>query len=639
MYSNVVIGFVAAIAFSVILTPTVIQIAIRVGAMDFPGGRKVHTKPIPRLGGIAVYLSFFLSLLLVFAFSPSIHSSTWILGNEGISFVAALLVVLLLGIWDDLRSLQPSQKFLIQLFLATVVYAAGFRITTVTHPLQSGTTDLGLFSYPITVMWIVGVTNAINLIDGLDGLAAGVSTIAAVTILAISLLLGDLGSALFAALLAGSLIGFLMYNFNPARIFLGDSGSLFIGFSLAVLSMQAGTRSSTAFAIVIPIMALGLPIMDTLLAMIRRFLRSLLPTEPQTPTLQKLRSLFQPDKGHIHHKLVAGGLSQRDAVLIMYVISLIFGLGAFAVTIVNNTLAAFIVAFIGVAAVIGIRKLKFSEMHVIRNGALLSLYERPFFARDTFTFYLDVLFVFLAASVSFMLTDGPLHLNKNLFATVAILAGPQLVVMWATKLHRRSIPFFGLGDSIAIVKILVAAVGASGATVLLIRYIYPEALSSVSVPMLLLDLYMVLTLIFGARISFRVLKYLFHRDSQIGPKSVIYGANATGMLVMQKLFEARTPTTAPIGFLDDNPELEGKFLNGYPIFGGHWRIPSLVRKSGIEEIMICTENLTGEVDRRIKKMASVHRLKISRPVLIFQDEVPSEQHRESVSVKEEVKAR
>jgi UDP-GlcNAc:undecaprenyl-phosphate GlcNAc-1-phosphate transferase len=286
-------GFAIPIVISLIITPWVIWLAKRVGAVDLPNERKVHKVPTPRLGGVAIYASFFISVGLLRLIDSDFRTLISMGPNRGLMLTIALVMVLTLGVFDDLRSRTPSQKFLVQLLASTLVYLAGFRISNVTHPLGSGLLNLGILEYPMTVLWIIGITNAFNLIDGLDGLAAGVGAIACFTICGVSLMTGELPTAMLVLILAGAVIGFLRYNFSPAKVFLGDSGSLFLGFALSVFSMQSSTKGTTALAILVPILALGLPIMDTLLSMIRRLLGSLLPQQGiATSLLRKLDNIF-----------------------------------------------------------------------------------------------------------------------------------------------------------------------------------------------------------------------------------------------------------------------------------------------------------------------------------------------------------
>ncbi|MBI3787737.1 MAG: undecaprenyl/decaprenyl-phosphate alpha-N-acetylglucosaminyl 1-phosphate transferase, partial [Ignavibacteriales bacterium] len=445
------VAFVVPGIFSLILTPGVIRLANFIGAIDHPDERKVHSHPIPRLGGVAIFISFLSSLVIFYFFDPTRASSLWIVSHQGIMLIASLLLVFLLGIWDDLQSLKPGQKFLIQLIAATIAYLAGFRISSVTHPLgESIPLALGMLDFPATILWIVGVSNAFNLVDGLDGLASGIALIAASTIGAIAYLNGDMTTAIPAFILGGALIGFLWYNFNPARIFLGDSGSLFIGFALAILSMQSSTKGSTAFAIVVPILCVGLPIMDTLLSMTRRLLSSLLPERLRRGSfLHKLHSMFLPDKKHIHHQLLARGYSQRRAVLILYVVSCLFGLGAFGVTILNNTQASLILIAVAIATMIGVRQLHYREMALFHNGILLPIYDSPVINGGFFQVFMDLVFSLLAFRFAFYLIPQQSlvqDFEQYLHPLLAVVCGLQIAVFALLGLYQRTFRYLGVGD-------------------------------------------------------------------------------------------------------------------------------------------------------------------------------------------------
>jgi UDP-GlcNAc:undecaprenyl-phosphate GlcNAc-1-phosphate transferase len=289
--------FAIPLIVALAITPMVIWFATRVGALDQPNERKIHKYPIPRLGGIAIYISFFVSLVFLLSLDPALHAFSFMNPHDTLMLVLSLTIVLILGIWDDLRQLRPGQKFLGQFIAGTIVYLAGFKISSITYPFGSFPLNLSFFDYPVTLLWIVGITNAFNLIDGLDGLASGVAFIVSLTIFTISYLTGSPIIAMMALILAGAVLGFLPYNFNKARIFLGDSGSLFIGFTLAILSIKSSTKGSTAFSMIVPMLTLGLPIMDTLLSMTRRLLKSLFPN-PQKPDtfLRKILTMFLPDR-------------------------------------------------------------------------------------------------------------------------------------------------------------------------------------------------------------------------------------------------------------------------------------------------------------------------------------------------------
>ena len=269
------LAFIIAAGVALLLTPGVICLAGKTGAMDAPDARKVHKKPIPRIGGIGIYLAFMVAILSVLAFTE---------------------------------------------FLAI----------------------------PATIFWLVGLTNTVNLIDGLDGLAAGVSTIASITIFLVALQQGIILVAVLTAALAGAAFGFLYYNFNPAKIFMGDSGSQFLGFMLAGISVIGAVKSAATIALIVPILALGLPILDTTFAIVRRY-RGGVP-------------IFKPDKGHLHHRLLDLGFSQRQAVLLMYVISALLGLSAVALTEVSTQIAIAIVCVVVAVVLFGAKKLGIFHM-------------------------------------------------------------------------------------------------------------------------------------------------------------------------------------------------------------------------------------------------------------------------------------
>ena len=307
--------------------------------MDAPNARKVHKKPIPRIGGLAIYAGFMASIIFV-AIKFGLDSEM-IKETVGLVFSGSLIVAL--GLVDDYKNLPAKIKLLGQICAAAVlVWGFDVRIDFVTDPFGDYI-YLEWFAIPATMFWLVGLTNTVNLIDGLDGLAAGVAAIASFTILLIALEQNFILVAVMTAALAGAAVGFLKYNFNPAEIFMGDTGSMFLGFMLAGISVTGAVKSVATIALVVPIFALGLPILDTTFAIVRR-LRGGVP-------------IFKPDKGHLHHRLLGVGFTQRQAVLLMYVISALFGLSAIALTAVSYQIAVLILFFVCAAIFYGVKKL------------------------------------------------------------------------------------------------------------------------------------------------------------------------------------------------------------------------------------------------------------------------------------------
>ncbi len=345
---NYIWAFLIALVAAVMLTPFVIRLAFRTGALDAPDARKVHKRPIPRIGGLAIYAAFMVSMLLLLETSEIPEEMAQ--GVIGL-FVGGSMIVAL-GLWDDYMNLPPKVKLFGQILCAWAAVAFGVRIDFITS--FSGEI-MYLYDYvtiPLTMLWMVGITNTVNLIDGLDGLAAGVATIASLTICFVALRMDILVVAVVTAALGGAAFGFLFYNFNPAKIFMGDTGSMFLGFMLSGISVVGVMKSAAMVALVVPVLALGLPIMDTTFAIIRRWLAG--------------APIMKPDKGHLHHRLLGLGFSQRQAVLLMYVISALLGSGAIVMTAVSPRIAILILVVMVVAVLYGAKRLGIFKLKATR---------------------------------------------------------------------------------------------------------------------------------------------------------------------------------------------------------------------------------------------------------------------------------
>ncbi|UVI29918.1 glycosyltransferase family 4 protein [Paenibacillus spongiae] len=323
------IGFIISLCLALVLTPLVIKLAYKVGAIDKPNHRKVHTKIMPRLGGLGIYAAFVGGYFAIKPFLPE-----GLLRNYDNNLINAMLaggtIIVIIGALDDRFELSAKVKLLGQIIAAcVVVFGFGIKIDLLNIPFGETMQPVASWiSIPLTILWIVGVTNAINLIDGLDGLAAGVSGIAIGTILVMAIFMGFTPVILLSAILLGGVIGFLVYNFHPAKIFMGDTGSLFLGFGLATLSML-GFKQVTMVSFVTPLLIIGVPLSDTFFAIVRRWINK--------------RPIFAPDKGHLHHCLRELGYSHRRTVLIIYGIAAFFGLCAiFQAVIVQSDAANWI---------------------------------------------------------------------------------------------------------------------------------------------------------------------------------------------------------------------------------------------------------------------------------------------------------
>ena len=304
--SGILYGFIAvicAILLAYTLTPIVRVLAFKIGAIDIPrDNRRMHKKPIPRIGGLAIFLSFMTTCLLFCN-----------IDHELMTVLCGSMLMVMLGVLDDIYSLNPWLKLIWQLGVALATVLSGITIDQIN--IGGKFVDLGIWSIPITMFWIAGLTNAINIIDGLDGLSCGVSTISSISILFVIVIQGgDYTSALITLILIGSCFGFLPFNKNPAKIFMGDTGALFLGYTLAVISVEGMFKAHTLISLVVPLIIFALPLTDTTIAIVRRLLAG--------------KSPFSADRGHLHHKLVDMGFTQKESVKILYSICGILGLVA-----------------------------------------------------------------------------------------------------------------------------------------------------------------------------------------------------------------------------------------------------------------------------------------------------------------------
>ncbi|MBN1510506.1 MAG: undecaprenyl/decaprenyl-phosphate alpha-N-acetylglucosaminyl 1-phosphate transferase [Phycisphaerae bacterium] len=338
------VAFMLAFFVSVGATFIVIRLAWSLGVVDEPDGfRKVHQRATPRLGGLAIYVGFAVPIAALMAFRGLsqvsfvvLHSTrqlTWL-------FVGSTLT-LALGVMDDVYDLKAGWKLVWQILIGTVMYFCGFSINSISNPFGVPF-SLGIFSLPVSVFWFVGCMNAVNLLDGLDGLAAGMTLFVGLTMFLVSLHFKSVLGMLLMACLSGATLGFLVFNFPPARIFLGDSGSMLLGFSIAALSLVGASRKAEAgVALFIPVVALGLPILDTFLAIVRRWYKRL--------------PIATPDREHIHHALIAMGYSQRRVVLTLYVICVVLGLAALLITFGRNEMVLFVIGALVVTGFVCVR--------------------------------------------------------------------------------------------------------------------------------------------------------------------------------------------------------------------------------------------------------------------------------------------
>ncbi len=568
-----------AAALSLVLAPLVSRFAVRIGAVDMPGERKIHTTPIPRLGGVAVVIS----IAAVIGGAMWLSDGRWGLRAELVpALTFGLLPVLAISVLDDIRSVSARRKFLAHTVGAVVAVASGVTLAPVVH-LFGAPIHIGFLAAPLSVLWLVGVTNAFNIIDGLDGLSAGLALISAASMAAVFALVGQPGMSAMALVLAGALAGFLPYNTHPARMFLGDTGATAIGFCLGAFALKGGSTLSSGFAVLLPVFILGLPIADTLIAMARRSLAR----------LERRRSggMFEADGNHIHHRLLALGIDHGRAVLILYAVGLVFAAAAFGSVFLKAREAGLFVVALVLASFVGLHRLGYDEFSFIRRGTVLKVYEVPAVKRGMFVVFVDVVIVLIAAYLAITLkTDqwsgaSVWHPLRDLAAAFAPVT---VAVFWWSGMYRGSWRVAGIQDLTRVAAaVAIATVG--GATLVQILTAGGHSAS-------LFVIYGVLSLLLTAslRASYVILKHTQLRASHSGTPVLIYGAGRRGAAAVSELFKTTSAGLRPIGFIDDDAMKRGKLVSGLPVFGTIRELQGIIRTEQAGGLLVATEKIPAE---------------------------------------------
>jgi UDP-GlcNAc:undecaprenyl-phosphate GlcNAc-1-phosphate transferase len=575
-------------ALSLGLTPLVRLLAIRIHVLDFPSERKIHKKPIPLLGGIAVFLAF--NGTLLFWQLVSGENAYSLLSDRWYALPICQVIILGVGIYDDVKRLQPKTKFFAQILVGLLMVLFGFGIENLANPLSGKVLHLGAWAIPLTIIWVVGITNALNLVDGLDGLAAGTALIASTAIFAISYLTQNMGVTFLALALAGAVLGFLRYNFFPARIFLGDSGSLLLGFVLAVLSIKGATKGATLVAVLAPILPLGLPIMDTLLSMLRRILNSLRLMElGKSGKVRIFFSMFEADKEHVHHRLLKMGYSHTNAVLILYMSCAVLCVLAFlTVALRNLNVVALLVAILIVVSV-GIKNLHYKEFKILESGLLLPLLQFPVINKTAFLAFFDLGAIILSYSLSYLICHNSYGApDKSLFlSTLGFVLLFKMGIFYLSRFYKGSWIHSQLEDLLAILKVIVFC--SLGATVGLSLLFGAKTFGGI---FFILDFYFLMTFVISFRISYRVIYSTYNRAApQTEKRVLIYGAGKRASTVIQEIRRSYSYAFAPIGFIDDNPKKVGRLAYGCPVLGSIDDLDGILTKHSVLEIIISTDKI------------------------------------------------
>ena len=620
--------FLGGFAVSFALTPLVRWFAIRVKAMDIPNERKVHDRPIPRLGGVAIFVAFTSMVFLAFSpFALVTHPFISIGKHWWRGYLSAACIIVALGVLDDLRPLGARVKFLTQALAACCAMYFGYIINRLDLP-WGVSVHLGLWGIPVTLLWIVGLTNAFNLIDGLDGLANGVALISSLTLMGVALLGHNVELALVCSALAGCLLGFLPYNFHPASIFLGDSGSLFLGFTLAVLSITTSQKSTVAVSILIPMMAFGLPIMDALLAMIRRFLRAMHVWETTGQGTYRVfflrgKAMFEADRDHIHHRLMRLGIYHRNAVIFLYAICAAMSIAALMIASYRNIDTGVILAAIGIAVVLGIRKLRYEELQFLRNGSLVPLSRFPVLGYESFQIPIDLVMVSLAYYVAYWLRydgvfTGPV--KATFIATLPAVLLTKIVVFHLTGLYRIRWRQAGVPEMLRGCRSMVLG---SVAAAVVLTYMQ---VGNIGTAILIVDFYVVSSFLLGSRFSARLIHYYAQSNPAHKRRVLIYGTGPSASMLICELLANQHHSLAPVGFIDEHHGKNRKILHGYPILGSFMILPEILQDGGIEELIIATTKLPPQQLEQLKELCRQHDVTV-RQFRVSLDEIPHSETR------------
>ena len=606
--------FLIASVCSFLLTPLVRFFSRRFGALDLPGGRKIHDQPIPRLGGLSIFMVFNLVLLISYQFDFFYFPIDFLKEINFSWLFVASAIVLGLGAVDDFRTIPVSIKFFFQIIAGLIVALSWYRIEVISLPF--GTFNLGIWSFPITVLWVVAITNAINLLDGLDGLAAGTSLIVCIAMFGISLINQNVGIALVSVILAGSILGFLKYNFHPASIFLGDSGAYFLGFTLSVFALLSGLKGTTTFALLIPILALGLPIMETILSMLRRLLKSLhiMEVDPEKNVVKFFYldgwSMFRADRSHIHHRLLQLGFTQGKAVMLLYAVSLIFGGLALSSVYFRNLNHALLITAIGIAAYIGIRKLGYSEVQILSNGILLPMFDVPVVNRRFFRVFVDMAIISLSYYFAFLLRyEGNFDPVKNYYLTTApLVLATKIIIFHFAGLYRGAWRYTNINDLMRMLKAVILGCIASAFLLWLI-----PGFGITSRAALIIDFNLLLFFVVGARSSFRILEHFQATKNHLRGRNVlIYGVGKGGVNALQEFLGNSRLGLEPVGFIDDDLRNQDKQVNGYPVLGTLESLENILKKNSISEVILAIGEFPKEKLERLSQICHSCRIPLRR---------------------------
>ena len=577
IFSNPFVAGGISLAVAAALTYVVRELAQRYGFVAKPKSDRWHKRPTAMMGGVAIFLA---TMLMYAALVPKTTESLIVMGASSFLFIVGLL--------DDLLDIKPYQKLIGQLIGATVVVGLGPKL-----PL----TGYELVDIWITVFWLIGITNAINLLDNMDGLAAGIAAIAAISLAVGFAFNGQMGELLLVSVFVGALIGFLIFNFNPASIFMGDSGSMFVGFLLAssVLVGQTGGRSRGILSILaVPVLILFVPIFDTTLVTVIRKLWG--------------RKASQGGRDHTSHRLVALGLSERSAVLMIYAFAVCAGLLSLLVSRLADTMQslALIGFFTAALAIVGVYLSKVKvydeteEDLATRNNAAFAFLINVSYKRRIFEVFLDAFLITFSYYAAYVLLYGPFETSGNweLFINTApLLVVLKLFAFLGAGVYRGIWRYTSVGDLITFAKGVFAG-SLLSVVVILLLYRFQNFSRAVFV----LDGLILLLMLVGSRMAFRLIReFLPNAGGADGRRVLIYGAGDGGEMVLRELRNNASWNYQPVGFVDDDPLKQGKVINGLQVYDANGSLTEICRDKAIVEILISSQKISSEALERLRE--------------------------------------
>jgi UDP-GlcNAc:undecaprenyl-phosphate GlcNAc-1-phosphate transferase len=564
------IFFCLTLLVSAALTPLVKIIAVKTGYVVQPRQDRWHKKPTPLLGGIAIFMSFSASYLLAFGFD-----------HKTMPVLIGGFLIFLLGLADDLWRLNPQVKLIGQITVAAVLISLDVVVKIIPYP---------VIAIPVTFLWIVGLTNSFNLLDNMDGLSAGTAAICSLALFAFSLASGDTPVALCSILLAGACAGFLFYNFNPASIFMGDCGSMFLGCTLAAIAIIGTVRhvSGLFVAVLIPLFILGIPIFDTVFVTFFRKVRG--------------QPISQGGRDHVSHRLVNMGLSERNAVLILYVISALFGVGA----LFYNRISPFVIVICLILVIIGLFYfgvfLGQSDWRVAQK-TISALRQRKLTGhlmptiQKFIELFIDLILIVIAYFAAYLIRYEGIMTRSHMgqfVGTLPIVIVVKMVVFAYFGLYQTIWRHVGIRDFINILK------GVAASTIIIVATILMYArFTYFSRAVFVVDALLTLFFISGARFSLRIFREYLESLPATSRKVLIAGAGDGGELALREIRNNPAFKYQVVGFIDDDPFKRNRRIHGVSVLGSIAEIDAISKKTGAEDVIIAIRSASEETVKRI----------------------------------------